>query len=97
MFVVLGDFFGTQVLRDGRARHGARGRGVSALAQATALVGVASRARSWSARAPDGSERTSRVLAYYHLTGGRIDVNGVMMVPELHDVLGPLMAPSAAD
>lgn len=46
---------------------------------------------------PDGGDRTSRVLAYYHLTGGRIDVNDVMMVPELHDVLGPLMAPPAAD
>jgi hypothetical protein len=30
---------------------------------------------------PDGSERTSRVLAYYHLTGAKIDVNDVMMVP----------------
>jgi hypothetical protein len=45
---------------------------------------------------PNGSERTSRVLAYYHLTDGRIAVNDVMMAPELHDVLGPLMAPPAA-
>ena len=44
---------------------------------------------------PDGSERTSRVLACYHLTGAKIDVNDVMMVPELNDVLGPLMAPPA--
>jgi hypothetical protein len=40
---------------------------------------------------PDGSERTSRVLRYFHLTGGRIDVDDVVMVPGLHDVLGPLM------
>jgi SnoaL-like domain len=46
---------------------------------------------------PDGSERTSRVLSYYHLTGGRIDVNDVMMAPDLFDVLGPLMAPPATD
>jgi hypothetical protein len=46
---------------------------------------------------PDGSERTSRVLSYYHLTGGRIDVNDVMMVPELNDVLGLLMAPPGPD
>ena len=32
---------------------------------------------------PDGSERTSRVLAYYQVTSGRIVVNDVMMVPEL--------------
>jgi hypothetical protein len=31
---------------------------------------------------PDGSERTSRVLTYFHLTGGRIDVDDVMMVPD---------------
>jgi SnoaL-like domain len=36
---------------------------------------------------PDGSERTSRGLAYYHLTDGRIDVNDVMMMPDLHEVL----------
>jgi hypothetical protein len=46
---------------------------------------------------PDGSQRTSRVLAYYHLTGGRIDVNDVMMAPDLSDVLGALMAPPASD
>lgn len=32
---------------------------------------------------PDGSERTSRVLAYYHLTNSRIDVNDVMMASDL--------------
>jgi len=46
---------------------------------------------------PDGSERTSRVLEYYHLTDGKIAVNDVMMVPELHDVLGPLMGPPPTD
>jgi len=46
---------------------------------------------------PDGSERTSRGLSYYHLSGGRIDVNDVMMVPDLHDVLGPLMGPPPPD
>jgi hypothetical protein len=46
---------------------------------------------------PDGSERTARVLAYYQLTDGRIAVNDVMMVPELHDILGSLMAPPPAD
>jgi hypothetical protein len=44
---------------------------------------------------PNGSERTSCVLASYHLTDGRIAVNDVMLVPELLDVLGPLMAPPA--
>jgi hypothetical protein len=42
---------------------------------------------------PDGSERTSRGLAYYHLTDGRIDVNDVMMMPDPHEVLGPLKGP----
>ena len=45
----------------------------------------------------DGSERTSRVLTYFHLTGERIDVDDVMMVPDLHDVLGPLLAPPPTD
>jgi hypothetical protein len=42
---------------------------------------------------PDGGERTSRNLSYFHLTGGKIDVNDVMMVPDLNDVIGPLMGP----
>ena len=46
---------------------------------------------------PDGSERTSRGLAYYHLTDGKIDVNDVMMMPDLHEVLGPLMGPPPTD
>jgi hypothetical protein len=46
---------------------------------------------------PDGSERTSRGLAYYHLTDGRIDVNDVMMMPDLHEVLGPLMGSPPTD
>jgi hypothetical protein len=36
---------------------------------------------------PDRGDRTSRVLAYYHLTDGRIGLNDVMMVPDLHDIL----------
>ena len=46
---------------------------------------------------PDGTDRTSRGLAYYHLTDGRIDVNDVMMMPDLHEVLGPLMGPPPTD
>ena len=46
---------------------------------------------------PDGTDRTSRGLAYYHLTDGRIDVNDVMMMPGLHEVLGPLMGPPPTD
>jgi hypothetical protein len=51
----------------------------------------------YSITPPDGSERTSRGLAYYHLTDGRIDVNDVMMMPDLHEVLGPLMGPPPTD
>ena len=39
---------------------------------------------------PDGSEPTSRVLAYYHLTGGQIDVNDV------NDGAGAARRPRAA-
>jgi hypothetical protein len=46
---------------------------------------------------PDGSNRTSRGLAYYHLTDGKVDVNDVMMMPDLHEVLGPLMGPPPTD
>jgi len=46
---------------------------------------------------PDGSERTSRGLAYYHLTDGKIDVNDVMMMPDLHELLGPFMGPPPPD
>jgi hypothetical protein len=46
---------------------------------------------------PDGTDRTSRGLANYHLTDGRIDVNDVMMMPDLHEVLGPLMGPPPTD
>ena len=46
---------------------------------------------------PDGSGRTSRGLAYYHLTDGKVDVNDVMMMPDLHEVLGPLMGPPPTD
>ncbi len=46
---------------------------------------------------PDGTQRTSRGLAYYHLSGGRIDVNDVMMMPDLHEVFGPLLGPPPTD
>lgn len=46
---------------------------------------------------PDSSERTSRVLVYYHLTDKLIDVNDVMFAPDLNDVLGPLMGPPPTD
>jgi hypothetical protein len=46
---------------------------------------------------PDGTDRTSRGLANYHLTDERIDVNHVMMMPDLHEVLGPLMGPPPTD
>lgn len=46
---------------------------------------------------PDGRERTSRGLAYYHLADGRIDVNDVMLTPDLHEVLEPLMGPPPTD
>ena len=46
---------------------------------------------------PDGTDRTSRGLANYHLTDERIDVNDVMMMPDLHEVLGPLMGPPPTD
>jgi hypothetical protein len=46
---------------------------------------------------PDGIQRTSRGLAYYHLTGRRIDVNDVMMMQDVHEVLGPLMGPPPTD
>jgi hypothetical protein len=46
---------------------------------------------------PDESDRTSRGLAYYHLTDGKVDVNDVMMMPDLHEVLGPLMGPPPTD
>jgi hypothetical protein len=42
---------------------------------------------------PDGSERTSRCRSYHHLSEGRIDVNDVMMVPDLHEVLGSIIGP----
>lgn len=42
---------------------------------------------------PHGSEQTSRVLTYFHLTGGRIDVDDVMMVPDLRDLLGSIIGP----
>jgi hypothetical protein len=37
------------------------------------------------------------VLAYYHLTDGKIDVNDVMFTPGLDDVIGPLMGPPPTD
>jgi hypothetical protein len=46
---------------------------------------------------PDGSEYTARNLSYYHLTDGRIDVNDVMMVPDMLEVLGPLSGPPPTD
>jgi len=46
---------------------------------------------------PGGGERTSRVLAYYHLTDGKIDVNDVMFTPGLDDVIGSLMGPPPTD
>jgi ketosteroid isomerase-like protein len=41
---------------------------------------------------PDGSTVEARTLAYYRLVDGRIAVNDVMSVPDLMEVLGPLMA-----
>jgi hypothetical protein len=45
----------------------------------------------YSITLPDESERTTRGLSYYHLSGGMIDLNDVMMAPDLSDVLAPLM------
>jgi predicted SnoaL-like aldol condensation-catalyzing enzyme len=45
---------------------------------------------------PDGSTVEARTLAYYRLVDGRIVVNDVMSVPNLMEVLGPLMAPPKA-
>jgi SnoaL-like domain len=45
----------------------------------------------------DGSHRTSRGLAYYRLTDARIDVNDVMMTPDLHELLGPFIGPPPTD
>ena len=42
---------------------------------------------------PDGSTTTARGLAYYRLADGRIVVNDATSVPDLMQVLGPLMAP----
>src|ERR1017187_1919841 len=42
---------------------------------------------------PDGSTTTSRTMAYYRLADGKIVVNDVMAVPDIFQVLGPLMAP----
>jgi ketosteroid isomerase-like protein len=42
---------------------------------------------------PDGSTMTSRTMAYYGLADGKIVVNDVMSVPDMFQVLGPLMAP----
>ena len=45
---------------------------------------------------PDGSTVEARTLAYYRLVDGQIVVNDVMSVPDLMEVLGPLMAPPVA-
>ena len=45
---------------------------------------------------PDGSTVEAGTLAYYRLVDGRIVVNDVMSVPDLMEVLGPLMAPLEA-
>jgi hypothetical protein len=44
----------------------------------------------------DGSTTTHRALAYYRLADGKIVVNDVMFVPDMMQVLGPLMAPPGA-
>ena len=41
----------------------------------------------------DGSTTAHRGLAYYRLADGKIVVNDVMLVPDMMQVLGPLMAP----
>jgi hypothetical protein len=44
---------------------------------------------------PDGSTSTSRAVAYYLLADGKIVINDVMFVPDLMQVLGPYIAPTA--
>jgi len=48
---------------------------------------------SYSFTLPDGSTTTCRTMAYYRLADGKIVVNDVMSVPDMLEVLGPLMAP----
>ena len=45
----------------------------------------------------DGSTTTHRAMAYYRLADGKIAVNDVTFVPDLLQVLGPLMAPPPGD
>ena len=48
---------------------------------------------NYSFTLPDGSRTTCRTRAYYRLADGKIVVNDVMSVPDILQVLGPLMAP----
>jgi ketosteroid isomerase-like protein len=48
---------------------------------------------NYSFTLPDGSRTTARTMAYYRLADGKIVVNDVMSVPDMLQVLGPLMAP----
>jgi hypothetical protein len=41
----------------------------------------------------DGSTTTCRTMAYYRLADRKIVMNDVMSVPDMLQVLGPLMAP----
>ena len=43
---------------------------------------------------PDGSTTTARKISFFRLSGGKIQLNDVMMVPNVLKVLGPLLAPS---
>jgi len=46
---------------------------------------------NYSFTLPDGGTTTARTMAYYRLADGKIVVNDVMSVPDMLQVLGPLM------